>query len=128
MRFLWHRIGPCLCYGKSGSDMEGAAPPSLKLRRDEVRLRCWTDPFSVPHPKFSRLTPRPSRTSLNLTANMKSLRKSNPHLAKKSTKEIRDRIRESTYESSLFEGARLFKGKKGAALAKAASKKLAKAE
>ena len=58
---------------------------------------------------------------------MPTLRQSNPHLAKKSRAEVREMIRRSAYESSVFEGVKLPKDHPASLLSKASRKRSAKA-
>lgn len=58
---------------------------------------------------------------------MPTLREYNPYLAKKSRAEVRDMIRRSAYDSSVFEGVKLPKDHPAVLLSKASRKKLVKA-
>jgi len=58
---------------------------------------------------------------------MATLRQSNPFLASKSRREVRDLIRRSAYESSVFEGARLPTDHPSVLLSKASRKTSVKA-
>ena len=58
---------------------------------------------------------------------MPTLRQSNPYLAKKSRTEVREMIRRTAYESSVFEGVKLPKDHPAALLSKASRKTSVKA-
>ena len=61
------------------------------------------------------------------SVNMRTLRESNPHLAKMSRDEIRDDLRRRAYESSVFEGIRLRRDHPAVLLSKDSRKKASKA-
>jgi hypothetical protein len=58
---------------------------------------------------------------------MPSIRETNPYLKKKTRAQVRDMIRRTAYESSVFEGVKLPKNHPSAVLSKASRKIAAKA-